>query len=189
MKSSPHLVLTGIVCCLSLLAFAGCQPNITTANNSRAANANQQANANSGTSDSINGSGDSSRNPERLIDLIKSQQGKYVRESYGLQAGQCFTDVDYNSFEQDKTTSKIVGQLRQDGDFRTLVSAIKAMQPDKREDLLARAAKTYKSTWAELNMNPTTAPREQLIKGQTDAGQKAEREIAEAVVDLVKQMI
>jgi hypothetical protein len=55
------------------------------------------------------------------------------------------------------------------------------MDATKRQNLLDRASTTYKQTWAEMGK---VGP-----EGQTDAGQTAERLIAEAVVEKVKELL
>jgi hypothetical protein len=54
------------------------------------------------------------------------------------------------------------------------------MGPGAREKLLNEGMNTYKPTWA---LRKEISPN-----GQTEAGQKAERLIAEAIVDLVREL-
>jgi hypothetical protein len=129
------------------------------------------------------------KNPERLIDLIRQLQHEHVRDSSGIQAGQCFTDNDLAKFKADKVTAEIVGHLKDDKDFSAAVDSIRAMDSGERTKLLDKARQTYKKTWAELGYDPATTPAAKLREGQTDAGQEAERLIAEAVVDLVRQKL
>lgn len=119
--------------------------------------------------------------PEELITIIKIQQKKYVKESWGTHAYQCFTDDDLKKFEDDKVPIKIVEKLKTDNKFIDIVLAIKDMTPSDWQDLKERSLSTYKRTWTELGK----VDRE----GQTEAGQKAEKMIAEAIVDLVIEFI
>jgi hypothetical protein len=128
-------------------------------------------------------------NPERLIDLIQQLQHEHVRDSFGVQAGQCFTDKDLARFKADRVTAELVGQLKDDKDFLAIVDSIRGMGSAERTKLLDRAQQTYKKTWAELGYDPATSPPAKLREGQTDAGQEAERSIAEAVVELVRQKL
>ena len=123
--------------------------------------------------------------PERLIALIQSLQAEHVRDSYGLEGGQCFTAMDLKKFQADRVPAQIVARLRSDTDFIAIVNGLKSLPPTDRSALLARARATYKKTWADLGLDPRIAPADALRKGQTDAGQEAERSIARAVVDLV----
>jgi hypothetical protein len=118
--------------------------------------------------------------PDKLIEIIKQQQEKNVRLSYGEEASQNFSSVDLANFVREKTTAKIAEELKGNNEFLDTVSAVKAMPPAERQKLLDRAAVTYKPTWAQLGkIDPS---------GQTEAGQRAERMIAEAIVNLVKEL-
>jgi hypothetical protein len=127
--------------------------------------------------------------PERLISFVKQLQTEYVQDSTGIEAHECFTKDDFNQFVSDKKTAEIVERLRNDNDFRNLVSAIRDLSFDKRSDLLSRASNIYRRTWSELKLNPKTASADELRKGQTLEGMKAEKLIAQAVVNLVRQML
>jgi hypothetical protein len=162
------------------------EPSSRAANANTAANANIAVNANSTSPPPLPSP---KVNPERLIDIISQLQVEYVRESFGLQSGQCFTDVDFKKFMHEKTPDKIVEGLRSDQDFIAVVNAIRDMNSERRSALLDRARGHYKRTWAELGLDPRTTSANELRRGQTDAGQQAEKLIAEAVVDLVRQMI
>ena len=62
------------------------------------------------------------------------------------------------------------------------------MPVEERAKLLDKAANTYRRSWRELGI-PTMLPfllcRENLLRGQTDAGSEAEKLIANAIVGLV----
>ena len=118
--------------------------------------------------------------PDKLIEIIKQQQGKNVRESHGEEASQNFSESDLANFIKGKKTTKIAEELKRDNEFIDTVFAIKAMPPNERQKLLERASNTYKPTWAELGkIDP---------HGQTEAGQKAEKMIADTIVNLVKEL-
>lgn len=125
---------------------------------------------------------DSSRGKSwELIDIIKQQQRNNVRESYGILAGQCFTDEDLDRFNAAGVARTIAEKLKQDKQFIEVVSAIKKMDPSERQKLLNTCLQTYHQTWQQL--------RRISSAGQTEAGQQAEREIAEAIVNAVKELI
>lgn len=127
--------------------------------------------------------------PEQLIDTIKRLQGKYVRDSTGTEAGQCFTDDDFDEFNKQKKTAEIVGELQNDKDFIAIINAVREMDMAKRSALLDKALNTYRKEWRVLKLNPATASPDELLKGQSTAGMKAEKSIAQTVVDLVKRLI
>jgi len=127
--------------------------------------------------------------PEQLIATIKQLQRDYVQDSTGIEAGECFTDDDLNQFKNQKKPAEIVERLQRDNDYKSLVQTVKQMDASKRTDLLDKALNTYRRNWSELHLNPKTAAADELRKGQTVAGSKAEKLIAETVVDLVRRMI
>lgn len=115
-----------------------------------------------------------------LIQIITEQQQENVRESYGEAAGQNFSERDLKDFIQKETPRNIAEQLKTDNQFLDVILAIKQMSPGERQKLLNRALNTYKPTWAQIGkIDP---------KGQTDAGQQAEKMIAKAIVDLVNRL-
>lgn len=116
----------------------------------------------------------------RLIEIIKAQQSIYVKESWGTEAYQCFTDDDFSTFKDSNIPSKINEELKNDNEFISLVFVIKKMPPNDRQKLLTLAKSTYKRTWDEMGR----ISRE----GQTDTGQKAEKLIAKGIVDLISEL-
>jgi hypothetical protein len=118
--------------------------------------------------------------PDTLIEIILREQRNNVRESYGKLKGQNFSDLDLGEFIKAKTVELITERLKTEGEFLDLVLAIKRMEATERQKLSFRAANTFKRTWDQ---------RGRVDKeGQTDAGQKAERMIAEGIVELVKEL-
>jgi hypothetical protein len=118
--------------------------------------------------------------PEELLVVIKSQQQSEVKESYGEYRGQNFSDEDLKAFKEKNTPQAVAERLRRDGHFIDVVLAIKRMEPGARQQLLGVGVQTYRKTWAELGRMSR--------EGQTEAGQEADRLIAKAIVDLVKEL-
>lgn len=185
MKRRSLLVLTWSVFCLFAIACTVQQPPT----NSNQTPSNQANTPLLSQTPSESPTLSSKANPEQLIAKIKQLQGEYVRDSTGIEADEAFTVDDLNQFISDKKTTEIVERLKKDNDFRALVNAIKEMGSEKRSDLLDRGLKTYRKPWSELHLNPKTASADELRRGQTVMGSKAEKLIAQAVVDLVRQMI
>lgn len=123
----------------------------------------------------------SGANPEELISIIQEQQRKNVKESWGELAHQAFTDDDLTRFVQNKTAERITNSLKRDPHFLDVVFAIRKMEPGRRLELLISADKPLRLTWAQLGR----ISRE----GQTEAGQEAERMIATAIINLVKELV
>jgi hypothetical protein len=118
--------------------------------------------------------------PDMLIEIILKAQQSNVRESYGEFAGQNFTARNLQEFIAKGTLKDITAQLKADSEFLDVVLAIKHMPPSERQKLLNKGSHTYKPTWEQLG--------EISPKGQTSAGQKAEQMIADAIVNLVKEL-
>ena len=119
--------------------------------------------------------------PERLQGVIQAEQKKYVRESYGQEAGQCFTQDDLDSFVKENRLLQIVAELRHSNDFLDLAVGIKMLAPSDRQHLLDASRGLSHPTWRELGrISP---------QGQTDAGQKAELLIAGAIVAEIERLI
>lgn len=119
--------------------------------------------------------------PETLREIIEEQQKKNVRETHGIWAHQCFTDDDLNQFIQSGQPAKIARSLKGSKRFIAVVSALKKMPSAQRQKLLSSCRRPLRKTWAQLGrISP---------EGQTEAGQQAERLIADAIVGLVEQLI
>jgi hypothetical protein len=126
--------------------------------------------------------------PEKLLDIIVSQQRSNVKESWGVYAFQCFTQDDLQQLIRSGTPRQIADELKKDDEFIDVVRAIRALPPSERLRLLDRALGTYRRTWAQLGLDPTKSPESELRKATTDSGQVAEKLISEAIVDLVKDL-
>jgi hypothetical protein len=134
-----------------------------------------------------NGETDERMMQTSIITKIQQLQRQHVKLSYSIT--NCYTDVDFKKFQRDGITGQITRQLRTDRGFLNIVSSLNRMSPDALTAILDSATNTYKKTWAALGFDPATTPRQELLKGQTDAGSEAERLIAEAVVNLVHEML
>lgn len=118
--------------------------------------------------------------PDELLEIIKSAQRPEVRESFGVYKGENFDEDMLKEFKKQNVPQLVTERLKHNSYFIDVVLAIKQMRPGAREKLLSEGMRTYKKTWKELGkISP---------EGQTDAGQEAERLIAQAIVDLVKEL-
>lgn len=124
-----------------------------------------------------------------LVEKIQELQALYVRASYGVNAGECFTDVDLKTFKDNGVPRRIAQELGNHTDFTCIINTLRNMTPQNRASVLRAAAKTYKLSWDELGMNPAATSREQLKTGQTNAGKEAEMLIAQAIVGLVNERL
>lgn len=124
-----------------------------------------------------------------LVEKIKELQDLHVRPSYGVNAGECFTDIDLATFKADGKPRSITQELANHPDFTCILNTLRNMTAQNRAAVLKTAAKTYKLSWDELGMNPKSTPRDQLRTGQTNAGKEAEMLIAQAIVGLVNDRL
>lgn len=125
----------------------------------------------------------------KLVDVILQEQTTYVGESFGPDAHENFTRVQLRIFKEEDTPGKIVKALGENQRFLSIVTAIRAMPAAEQQEVLSRAGHTYHPTWNQLEMDSTIDSREELRRGQTEAGQEGERLIAQRIVALVKSLL
>src|SRR5258708_19381130 len=77
--------------------------------------------------------------PDDLIDYIKSVETAEIRESWGEQAGQCFTWEDYTAFVPDRRPAALPEPMKGPPQFQNLPALIRTRPPDDRERLVARS--------------------------------------------------
>jgi hypothetical protein len=113
--------------------------------------------------------------------IIEGQIRDHVRESYGELAGENFSDADLDRFMRDRVPDQIVAQLKANSHFLAALDGVRAMSPGDRAAYLKRCRLPLRKTWAELGgISP---------KGTTEAGQKAEQAIANAITDLAEKLL
>ncbi len=105
---------------------------------------------------------------QKLNNVIKNLQKKYVRESSGTRKGKNFTEQDFDQFMQTKKMDEVIVQLNNDNNFKAMARTIRMMEPAQRMKLLSNARKTYRKTWKDLDFDPSNAPSDSLRKGQSD---------------------
>lgn len=125
---------------------------------------------------------------ESLIKIIKDKQHEKIGDSTGTLDYQCFTDAKLAAFDKGNVPAQVVADLKKNATFIQLALAIRAMEPAARQDLLQRAANTFRPPWSQLGIDPATSSMEKKLTGQTNAGSTAEREIAEAIANLVRDL-
>lgn len=113
--------------------------------------------------------------------VIARFQKKHVRESYGEWAGQCFTWVDLESFKAQGIPAQVKSKLKQDVAFSQLAKCLSELSADAWADIREAGLNHFKPTWAEQG--------EVSRSGQTDAGQRAEKMIAAAVVEAAEELM
>ena len=116
-----------------------------------------------------------------LRSVIEAEISSHVRTSYEELMGQNFSDADLERFLAEKVPDQIVLSLKNAPRFLVAVEKIRAMKPDEREAYLLRCRAPLHKTWRELG---AISP-----KGQTEAGQRAELAISNAIVDLAARML
>jgi hypothetical protein len=119
--------------------------------------------------------------PEKLADIIREQQKAHIKTSTGETAWQAFTDDDLKKFIDDRVAEQVAEDLKHDDLFISVVVTVKQMPPAQRQALLRSCDKLFHPTWAQLGrIGP---------EGTTEAGQRAEILIANAVVSMVKDLL
>lgn len=116
--------------------------------------------------------------PEELIKIIEDQQRGHVKQSCGEFGYQNFGQRDLDEFKKKEVSKQIKDELKQNGEFKEVLLAIKRLSPGDQQKLFEQASGTYQRTWAELGKIS--------CEGQTEAGQEAEKIIAGSIVDLVR---
>jgi len=118
--------------------------------------------------------------PKELLEIIQSTQRSEVRESWGKWMGENFSDEDLKTFREKNVPQSVTERLKHNSYFIDVVLAIKRMRPGDREKLLDDGKRTRRKTWAELGGISREA--------QTEAGRQAEELLAQAIVNLVREL-
>ena len=116
-----------------------------------------------------------------LRSIIDDQIRGHVRESYGELGGQNFSDADYERFTREKVPDQVVAQLKTNSRFLAAVETVRAMSPADRDAYLKKCRLPMRKTWAQLG--------EISPKGTTEAGQRAEIDLANAIADLAEKTL
>ncbi len=116
-----------------------------------------------------------------LITIIQEQQDRFVEKSWGESAPECFTWNNLKRFKQENTIPQVQTNLRRSGKFSDLVDMLAQLPETRRNDVFQEGRDTFKETWEKIG--------KVTIEGQTDAGQQAEKMIAEAVVELAREQV
>lgn len=114
-----------------------------------------------------------------LLDELGVIQQKYVRESWGEYRGQNFTDEDYKAFVDGKNVDSAVADFAVSERFKKLLPKIRSLARDDWREVLSRIQKQYHPTWSDLGKIDRS--------GQTEAGQRAEKDIAIAVGEFLEK--
>jgi hypothetical protein len=119
--------------------------------------------------------------PDSLIAIVADLQRSYVRESFGELAGQNFSDQDLSRFQNDRIPIVITDSLRHDARFLSTVLGLQGADAAVQQRILREANRPLHRSWTEIGR----ISRE----GQTEAGNRAERLIAAAVVALAQELL
>lgn len=94
-----------------------------------------------------------------------------------VEAQQNFGAADLEKFHSKRVFTRITDELKADPHFKALALAIRALPVAERDNILRDADANYRPAWKKIGkIDPS---------GQTEAGQQAERELAETIVKLV----
>lgn len=119
--------------------------------------------------------------PQTLDEVIKQEKHTSVRDSYGENRNECFTDDDLANFKRNNVPGSIVRRLRESQDFVNIILDLKSKSEPERHALLLAGRSSYQPTWEEIgSISPA---------GQTRAGQDAQRIIGATIVDLAEELL
>jgi len=129
------------------------------------------------------GQSGSSKAGEALIAFVKSIQIKNVKVSTAPDAAHCFTDLDLDKFRKDRRAETVAAAAMASAEGREVVTLLRNLSSADRASLLEQARKISRPTWAQVGrITPDGS-------GQTDAGQQAEQQIAEQIVNLISEQV
>jgi len=117
------------------------------------------------------------------INALGKAIAKYQRSEVwtgGNQYAGCYTLDHREQFLNSGGLQKIVEKAKKSKTVKAGVIALKRLPAEKQKDILGIWSKPIDPTWQQTG---------RIGKGTTDAGQITEREIAEALTDLVKDML
>ncbi|MCB9292071.1 MAG: toxin-antitoxin system YwqK family antitoxin [Lewinellaceae bacterium] len=117
---------------------------------------------------------------QAFIKTIREKQSRYVGQSCGTWAYECFTDQDYKRFNAQNMPAVVRSELLAEPAFASLALSIKRLPAGVWPQLRQRGLSTFKPTWAQLGRIS--------CEGQTEAGQVAEKRVAQAVVRAAEEM-
>jgi hypothetical protein len=120
---------------------------------------------------------------EDLLRYIRDEHRRHVRLSTGTYAYQCFTDDDLRRFHAARAAEDVARAATRSSRFRAIVAAVAALPIDRQRALLSEASQLAHPTWEELGRITSDG------SGQTWAGATAEREISQALVNAVREVI
>ncbi len=119
-----------------------------------------------------------------LLKFVKKQQHRFVRESWGEQAEECFTDLDLLALRQQIASDEVAKRIRADEEFASVVDALKKTNANERKTIFHAAMQVYRRTWREMGYI------DQVNRsGQTEAGQQGDRLVGQLTIDLVRQTV
>jgi hypothetical protein len=116
-----------------------------------------------------------------LIKLIRERQAQEVGLSTGEWDYECFTDGKLEEFVRRDVPGQATKRLMTEEDFCRILTDVRGMSASERSLLLQCARRCYRPTWAELGRVSKD--------GQTTAGQRAERLLAEAIADFLEAQL
>ncbi|HRQ30450.1 MAG TPA: hypothetical protein PLU49_10285 [Saprospiraceae bacterium] len=117
-----------------------------------------------------------------LFECIKENQTKYVKLSTGNLDYNCYTEIDLNNFHSNEIPKEIEHKLQSDTKFLALVMVIKKLSSEQWGKLKSEAKLIHKPTFSEAGGIKADG------SAQSEAGQQAEKIIAETIVNLVSEI-
>lgn len=112
-----------------------------------------------------------------LKSVVEQMQLSYVPASHN--EFDCVTDVMYNRFREGNSAQKIAAEIVKLKEIQAAILTLRAMPAADMKKEVSKLRRPLRKTWGQLGRISS--------EGQTDAGQKAELLIANAIADKVLQ--
>jgi hypothetical protein len=94
--------------------------------------------------------------PEDLLLVIRQAETREIRESWGEEASQCFTWLDYETVVRANRPRVVAAELRAAPEFRELATLIAALSTADQGALLTRARQAARPTQIRTARMPDT---------------------------------
>lgn len=114
-----------------------------------------------------------------LLAEVVATQRKYVQDSWGVNVGEFYTEIDYNSFKENDDASAAAKEFGAGEVFAELNAKLATVDDQFFESLLAQVIAQYQVTWNEAGGISREA--------QTASGQQAQKDIAAAIANFIQQ--
>jgi hypothetical protein len=115
-----------------------------------------------------------------LLDQVSVVQKEFVQESWGVGPGEFYTENDYLRFKRTNQVVDVVDAFASSDTFQRLRPKLGVAKVEAFNDLIGKIRAQYQRTWSAIGRVDRSA--------QTDSGQKAQKDISNAIANFIQQM-